>query len=100
MRSTISALMNRRSGFALRVHRHSNEELLLGVATLCAAVAPLFAAFGEGLYDSQIARELPNGFTPSVSEGRSDEQIKAVFIAQYGKRILALPEGPNQAGCS
>ncbi len=28
-----------------------------------------------------------------VQAGRSDDQIKAVFVAKYGERILALPEG-------
>lgn len=28
-----------------------------------------------------------------VQAGRSDDEIKSVFVAKYGKRVLALPEG-------
>ncbi|HUA84902.1 MAG TPA: cytochrome c-type biogenesis protein CcmH [Bryobacteraceae bacterium] len=103
---------------------------VLFLAALWAAAVPLFASFGEGnprierlysafmspccwqqnlaLHDSQIAQEMRGRIQSMVKEGRSDEAIKAVFIRQYGKRILALPEGaertwlfvtPWAAGC-
>ena len=31
-----------------------------------------------------------------VQEGRSDDEIKAVFVREYSKRILAMPEGTER----
>jgi cytochrome c-type biogenesis protein CcmH/NrfF len=28
-----------------------------------------------------------------VQSGRSDDEIKSIFVAKYGERVLALPEG-------
>lgn len=47
------------------------------------------------LHDSEIAREMRDRIRTMVREGRSDDEIKAVFVRQYTKRILALPEGSS-----
>lgn len=44
-------------------------------------------------HHSPKADELRAAIVRLVAEGRSDEQIKAVFIEEYSIRILALPEG-------
>jgi cytochrome c-type biogenesis protein CcmH len=44
-------------------------------------------------HDSQVAVEMRGQIDRMVQAGRSDDQIKAVFVAKYGERILALPEG-------
>jgi cytochrome c-type biogenesis protein CcmH/NrfF len=31
-----------------------------------------------------------------VREGRTDEEIKSLFVTEYSKRILALPEGAER----
>jgi len=90
---------------------------LLAILTLLAV--PLFATYGEGnarleklystfmspccwgqnltLHDSSIAQQLRARILGMVNEGRSDEEIKAVLVAQYGRRILALPDGPERS---
>jgi cytochrome c-type biogenesis protein CcmH len=44
-------------------------------------------------HNSQVAVEMRGQIDRMVQAGRSDDQIKAVFVAKYGERILALPEG-------
>lgn len=46
------------------------------------------------LHDSPVANELRASIQAMVQNGRSDEEIKEALVATYGKRILALPEGP------
>ena len=48
------------------------------------------------VHDSQIAQEMRGRIRSMVHDGKTDDQIKSVFVAQYTKRILALPEGPEQ----
>lgn len=45
------------------------------------------------VHHSPKADELRSAIAQLVSEGKSDEQIKALLIEQYSTRILALPEG-------
>ena len=44
-------------------------------------------------HNSQIAAEMRAQIDQMVQAGRSDDEIKSVFVAKFGKRVLALPEG-------
>jgi cytochrome c-type biogenesis protein CcmH/NrfF len=44
-------------------------------------------------HNSQVAAEMRGQIKLMVQSGRSDDEIKSVFVAKYGKRVLALPEG-------
>jgi len=44
-------------------------------------------------HNSPVAAEMRGQIDQMVQAGRSDDQIKAVFVAKYGERILALPDG-------
>ena len=44
-------------------------------------------------HDSQVAAEMRRQIDMMVQARRSDDEIKSVFVAKYGKRVLALPEG-------
>jgi cytochrome c-type biogenesis protein CcmH len=44
-------------------------------------------------HNSQAAADMRNQIDFMVRSGRSDDEIKAVFVQKYGRRILALPEG-------
>ncbi len=48
------------------------------------------------VHDSAEAANLRTRIDQMVGEGRSNEEIKAVFVAEYGKRILSLPEGAER----
>ena len=94
------------------------KRFLVYIATMLLNSTSLFASYGQGnprleklyatfmspccweqnltAHDSQIARELRVRIEAMVSEGRSDEEIKAAFVQQYSKRILALPEGAER----
>lgn len=48
------------------------------------------------VHDSAEAANLRARIDQMVGEGRSDKEIKAVFVAEYGKRILSLPEGAER----
>jgi len=47
------------------------------------------------VHQSPVADQLREEIQTMVRDGRSDEEIKAAFIRQYTKRILAIPEGPE-----
>ena len=65
-------------------------------------VAKLYATFlspccwRENLtvHNSEIAAKLRSEIVVMVQEGRSDDEIKSMFIEEFGRRILVLPEGP------
>jgi cytochrome c-type biogenesis protein CcmH/NrfF len=44
-------------------------------------------------HDSQVAAEMRGEIELMVQTGRSDDEIKSVFVAKYGRHVLALPEG-------
>ena len=44
-------------------------------------------------HNSQVAAEMRGKIDLMVQAGRSDDEIKSVFVAKYGARVLALPEG-------
>jgi cytochrome c-type biogenesis protein CcmH/NrfF len=44
-------------------------------------------------HNSQAATEMRGQIDRMVQAGRSDDEIKSVFVAKYGERVLALPEG-------
>ena len=48
------------------------------------------------LHDSPIAQQLREAIQIMVKEGHSDEEIKALMVQRYTKRILALPDGPER----
>jgi cytochrome c-type biogenesis protein CcmH len=89
---------------------------VLAVALLAAVFAPpVEAGYGQGddrlekLYssfmapccwrdnlaehDSPAAEELRKRIAAMVQAGQSDAQIKETLVADYGQRILTLPEG-------
>ncbi|HET6349417.1 MAG TPA: cytochrome c-type biogenesis protein CcmH [Candidatus Krumholzibacteria bacterium] len=45
------------------------------------------------LHNSQAASDLRAQIATWVNEGKSDGEIRDILVAQYGKRILAVPEG-------
>jgi len=45
------------------------------------------------VHNSPVAGELRAEIVLLIQQGRSDDQIKSIFVEKYGKRILALPEG-------
>jgi cytochrome c-type biogenesis protein CcmH/NrfF len=48
-------------------------------------------------HDSQVAAEMRGQIELMVQAGRSDDEIKSVFVAKYGARVLGLPEGAPRA---
>jgi cytochrome c-type biogenesis protein CcmH len=48
------------------------------------------------IHDSSAARQVRAQIDEMVAAGRSDEQIKAALVYQYGQRILIVPEGPTR----
>lgn len=44
-------------------------------------------------HNSQVAAEMRGQIDLMVQSGRSDDEIKSVFVGKYGERVLALPEG-------
>ncbi len=47
-------------------------------------------------HDSQVAHDMRGQIDAMVLAGNSDEEIKTVFVAKYGERVLALPEGSRR----
>ncbi len=45
-------------------------------------------------HDSPKAEQLRAEIRQMLAQGKSDDDIKAVLVAEYSRRILALPEGP------
>jgi cytochrome c-type biogenesis protein CcmH len=45
------------------------------------------------IHDSSAARQVRAQIDEMVAAGKSDEQIKAALVYQYGERILIVPEG-------
>jgi cytochrome c-type biogenesis protein CcmH/NrfF len=45
------------------------------------------------VHDSAAASELRARIDAMVKAGQSDDQIKATLVAEYGERILSVPEG-------
>ena len=45
------------------------------------------------LHNSPAASDLRARIAGMVKEGQTDEQIKDTLVAEYGKQILAVPEG-------
>jgi len=48
------------------------------------------------IHQSPVADQLRRQIQTMVQEGRSDDEIKAAFIREYSKRILAMPEGTER----
>ncbi|MEO8340301.1 MAG: cytochrome c-type biogenesis protein CcmH [Nitrospirota bacterium] len=48
------------------------------------------------IHDSPVAQELRTRISTMVQAGRSDDEIKSALVAQYSKRVLALPEGSER----
>lgn len=48
-------------------------------------------------HNSEVASEMRSQIEAMVRAGRSDDEIKAVFVTKYGKRVLSLPEGSPRA---
>jgi cytochrome c-type biogenesis protein CcmH/NrfF len=44
-------------------------------------------------HNSQVAAEMRCQIDLMVQSGRSDDEIKSIFVAKYGERVLALPDG-------
>ena len=51
--------------------------------------------WGEGLprHNSEVAAQMKAEISRLVSEGKSDEEIVAHFVAKHGRRILREPGG-------
>jgi cytochrome c-type biogenesis protein CcmH len=45
------------------------------------------------LHNSPAASDLRAQIATWVDEGKSDKEIRDILVAQYGKQILAIPEG-------
>jgi cytochrome c-type biogenesis protein CcmH len=45
------------------------------------------------LHNSPTASDLRARISHMVDEGKTDEEIKNVLVAEYGKKVLAIPEG-------
>lgn len=89
--------------------RSANAFLVLALAS------PAWGAYGQGdprlqnlyeqiiapccwrqnltVHESQAADQLRAAILIMEKNGRTDDEIKAVLVKQYGERILALPEG-------
>jgi cytochrome c-type biogenesis protein CcmH/NrfF len=89
--------------------------ILVAVMILLAAAPAAHAGYGAGdprlsklystfmapccyggdltVHDSAAASELRGRIERMVKEGRTDEQIKSTLVAEYGSRILSVPEG-------
>lgn len=89
--------------------------LRIATALLFLGAGAAFAGYGQGdprlenLYESYIApccwrENLSTHDSPTadalrarihsdIAQGKSDEEIKAALLADYGERILSLPEG-------
>jgi len=56
-------------------------------------IAPCCWSKNLAEHSSQVAAEMRGQIDLMVRAGRSDDEIKALFVAKYGERVLALPEG-------
>jgi len=88
---------------------------LFAAMLLLMAAAPALAGYGAGdprlsklyssfmapccyggdltLHNSAAAAELRARISTMVTEGKTDGEIRDVLVAEYGKKILAIPEG-------
>ncbi|HEU4365108.1 MAG TPA: cytochrome c-type biogenesis protein CcmH [Candidatus Krumholzibacteria bacterium] len=56
-------------------------------------VAPCCWRDNLALHESPRADELRTRIAAMVDAGKSDEEIKAAIVQEFGKRILVVPEG-------
>jgi cytochrome c-type biogenesis protein CcmH len=56
-------------------------------------IAPCCWRQSIAIHDSPEAEGLRAQILSMIRDGRSDEEIKTALIAEYGKRILMVPEG-------
>jgi len=88
---------------------------LFAAMLLLVAAAPALAGYGAGdprlsklyssfmapccyggdltLHNSQAASDLRAQISAWVDEGKTDTEIRNILVAEYGKKILAVPEG-------
>jgi cytochrome c-type biogenesis protein CcmH len=59
-------------------------------------VAPCCWRDNLAIHQSARADELRDRIKDMVDAGRSDEQIKAAMVQEFGRRILVVPEGSGR----
>jgi cytochrome c-type biogenesis protein CcmH len=59
-------------------------------------IAPCCWRENLAVHDSPTAGQLRTRIDGLISQGRSDDQVKALLVGEYGPRILALPEGTTR----
>jgi len=74
----------------LRAREAANPRLEKLYATF---IAPCCWSKNLTEHNSQVAAEMRSEIDLMVQAGRSDDEIKSTFLAKYGQRVLALPEG-------
>jgi cytochrome c-type biogenesis protein CcmH len=58
-------------------------------------IAPCCWAETLLVHSSPLADQMRSEIARWVAEGRTDEQIKAVYVERYSTRVLSMPEGAS-----
>jgi cytochrome c-type biogenesis protein CcmH len=58
-------------------------------------IAPCCWSENVAVHRSEVAAEMRTEIAKMLAEGKTEDQIVARFVAQYGERVLIVPRGPS-----
>jgi len=90
------ALIVLRAAFALEEHTLTAEQMGRYDRLTHELIAPCCWREPIAIHRSQEALQMLDEVEKLVAEGRSEQQIKSIYIARYGPRILADPPGVSR----